>query len=211
MKQTYKKYCCLGIPLDYSFFCLLRFLFSGVLFFLLLFTKYRYIVAPLASILFYYGIEFFLLDIPLYKKAQTLEKDASLFFTIFLLHMEENGNMKQSLEITCSLIDNSITKEFQYVLKDSFVGDGFFLRMEELVRRCASSSVKNILFCLLEDARTGNQSHSTIKLELQILKQKIEEERLRKYKRVFYKLGIYTILACIGVISIFFVFLILVI
>lgn len=206
MKQMQQRYQSLGYSFDYRVFLGIHLLLSGIFFFLFLLFPYGFVVAPLGSLLFFFSFSFLFIDIPFFKKAKRLEKDASIFFTVFLIHLKNKKNIKQALEVTCSFVDNSLTKEFAYVLKDSFVGDGFLLRLETLVKRCPSVSVKHLFLLLLEGVRVGDNMIFLFEKELASFLQMQEEERLRNYRYVFYKMGIYTLLAFIGMISLFFVF-----
>ena len=206
MNRTYKKYNCLGIKIEYQIFVAMRLFTTFFLFFLLLLFPYGYLIAPFLALFFYYLFEICFLDIPLSKKKEKLEKDAPLFFSIFLLHLEENKNVKKALEVACLSCENKMATYLQPLLRSSDVGNSFSFQMERAIEKCPSQNIQSLLLCLKEEHRTGNNTFSLIKKELEDLEEKLIREKERKMKTIFYKEGIYTILISISMFFLYILF-----
>ena len=70
----------LGINYDVHFLLGLKIIFSFlILLFFLVFLKAGYIIAPMAALLFYFGSEYFFIDLQIKKRKYKLEDEALQF------------------------------------------------------------------------------------------------------------------------------------
>lgn len=204
MKQTYEKYNCLNCKLDYQVFVAMRLFTTLCVFLLTLLIPYGYVIAPFISVIYFLFFEFLFLDVPLLRRKNKLESEAPLFFTIVILHLEENKNIKKAIESACLVTDSYLAKEMQKVTNASSIGLSLSKTMEKMIAKCPSEHMQRILLCLSEEHRTGNDLLSFLKKEVEQLEDKNHNKKVRKKKAIFYKQGIYTLLICI---SMFFLYL----
>ena len=92
-----------------------RLLFTFLLFcFVLLFSSYSYLVAPIVSILFYNLYAYFYFDYRIIERGKSLERDAIYFFEVLTLSLESGKTLVQSLKLTTSCIDSELSNEIIY-------------------------------------------------------------------------------------------------
>ncbi len=150
-----------------------RFLFSLLLFFLILtFFKYGYILAPISTILFYIVIEKIVLDIPIKKRGKKLEDEAIFFFEILSLTLESNRHLKGSLELTSHNIDSELSSEFKKTLIEAKMGKSFTESLISMKERIPSDSINSIILNLTESSIFGNNITEALNNQLDYLREK---------------------------------------
>ena len=101
-----KKTTLLGIynkidPIDFMNF---RLIGSLVIFFVtFLLSSYAYVVSPLLTVLFYFGLEYVILDLRIRKRSSKLDYEALFFFEVLTLSLETGRNLKGALDLTVRL------------------------------------------------------------------------------------------------------------
>lgn len=206
MKQTYEKYNCLNCKLDYQIFVAMRLFTTFFVFMLTLLIPYGYLIAPFISIICYLFFEVLFLDIPLLKKKNKLEDEAPLFFTIVILHLKENKNIKKAIEVACSICNNDLAQYLQRITNVGGIGIGLSKAMEKTIEKCPSKNVQRILLCLSEEHRTGNELIPLLTKEVEQLEEKNQQRKVRKKKNIFFKESIYTLLICISMFLLYLLF-----
>ena len=142
-------------------------LFIGVFFFI----KNGHVLAPVLTILFYIAWEYFLLDIPIKKRAKKLENEAIFFFEVLELTLEASSSMKSALELTVANIESELSKEFERTLADVKMGKSFTESLEAMKERIPSDSINNIILSLTEASIFGNNITATLRNQLDYLRE----------------------------------------
>lgn len=191
----------MGLQMDPKIFIYMRLISCIILFAITFFTnKYGYIIAPLMTIIYYFLVEYIILDLGINSHAKELESNALDFFPLFLIHLEGTRNVKKALYFTTSIINNPLSREFTRVLNNVEIGKSLEESLELMKNHLPSENLKTIVTSLIESHRVGSKINTTINLELGY----IEE---RKHQRILNKLRIIPLK--LALISIIFVFLML--
>ena len=102
-----------NVKVDVFTFLNIRFITSIILFAILfIFNKYGYLIAPIATIIFYILSEKIILDLKIKTRTKKLEEEAIFFFEILSLTLESNKHLKGAIELTSTNIDSEISNEF---------------------------------------------------------------------------------------------------
>lgn len=165
----------LGIYCKYNVTSLLnyRLLFSVLIFLVSYFSfKKSFLYAPILTITFYFGFEYFVLDIPIQKRAKKLEKEAIFFFEVLSLTLESGKNLKSALELTTSNIDSELSTEFKKSLNEMKMGHSFTECITNMKERIPSESINTILLNITESSTFGNSILESLNNQLDYLKEK---------------------------------------
>ena len=109
--------------LDAVQFLNIRLIVMIVMFILIfIFSKIGYILAPVISIVFYYLMEYLVLDYQAKIRGKALEKEALFFFEVFVLTLESGRNLRQALILTTENVDSEISNEFKKTLAEVRLG-----------------------------------------------------------------------------------------
>ncbi len=189
-----KKVSLLGLRLDYKLFIYMRLITSAILFVFLLFTiDYGYLVAPIATIVYYIFSEYVILNLGIKRRKYILETDALEFFPIFLLALKSGNNIKNALKISVELVDNELSQEFKLVLRSIEAGKSLDESLNLLNKRIPSQIIANIILSVIEAKRHGNTLNNTINNQLSYIKERQKKDILIKYKSISFKIALISI------------------
>jgi tight adherence protein C len=162
--------------------------------FLLFFSSYGYIVAPIVTVIYYYFIEYVILDIQIGKRKKELE-DASLdYFPILLLCLNGSNNIKNAIVLTNEQVNNSLSKEFERVIRDVKIGKSLDESLTLLKDRIPSSFIINIIVNLIEANRMGNSISESIKDQLDYIEDKRKKKIIKYHRMMPFKVAIASII-----------------
>jgi tight adherence protein C len=191
-----------GMIINPKIFIYMRLVSSLILFmFLLLFSSYGYLVAPIVTIIYYYFIEYVILDMPIYKRKIELENDSLDYFPILMLCLKGSNNVKKAITLTNEQIDNSLSKEFKRVINDVKIGKSLDESLTLMKDRIPSSFIVNIIVNLVEANRMGNSISESITDQLSYIEDKRKKKIIKYHKMMPLK---------VALVSIVFVFMVLI-
>ena len=165
----------LGVYCNYNVIDLLnyRLLICIALFFILIVANiYGYIVAPLITLAFYFLSEYFVLDLPIKKRAKKLEEEAIYFFEVLALTLEGGRNLKSALDTTASAIDNEISAEFKKTLAEVRLGKSLSEALEDMKKRIPSENINNTLLNITQSNIFGNSIIDSLYNQIDFLREK---------------------------------------
>lgn len=151
---------------------------------ILIFSPMGYLLAPIITILTYFGIEYMLLDSKIKQRKKQLEEEAIFFFEILTSTLETKKNVIQSLELTTALIDGELSEEFKKLLAEIKLGKSYTESFKNMSARIPSSSIQRILLNMRETDTFGNHMVETLERQINYLK----EKRLQKTRSMIAKL-----------------------
>ena len=160
-----KKIDLLGYKDSYSaiIFLNVRLVSSILLFFVLLyFLKYGYIIAPIATFLYFLVLPKFAIDKKVEKRAEKLDNEAMYFFEVLTLSLETGRNLKTALEITARNIDSELSDEFKRALDEVKYGKGLNEALDSLKTRIPSDTINNIILNISQSNIFGNSIIETM-------------------------------------------------
>ncbi len=160
-----KKIDLLGYKDSYSaiIFLNVRLVSSILLFFVLLyFLKYGYIIAPIATFLYFLILPRFVIDKKVEKRAEKLDNEAMYFFEVLTLSLETGRNLKTALEITARNIDSELSDEFKKALDEVKYGKSLNEALDSLKTRIPSDTINNIILNISQSNIFGNSIIETM-------------------------------------------------
>lgn len=200
----------MGLHLNYKVFGYMRLVSTIILFIGLLFlSPYGYIVAPICALIYYFLLEYIILDLGIKRRKRLLESQANSFFRTFLLLLKSGRGIKNSLILTTSVLDNELSYEFRKELGNIKNGKTLEEGLSSLTLRIPSLIINNIITSVIEASRYGNNVLESILLQLEYIKE-IEEKRvLRSYRVVPYKTALLSLMfgfIMIGILILFAIY-----
>lgn len=197
----------LGFKMDYKLFIYMRLISCLLLFlFLFLFVDYGYLVAPLATIIYYAFAEYVILNLAIHRRSYTLEMDALDFFPIFLLALKSGRNIKNAIITSTNIIENDLSKEFKRVLRNIEIGKSLDESLSLLKTRIPSQIINNIIVSIMEANRLGNSLNNSIQTQLSYIKERQKKERIIKHRNVSFKLALVSVIFVFVIIILLMVF-----
>ena len=194
-KRISKKMKYAGMIVNPSIFVYMRLASSLILFiFLLFFSSYGYIVAPIVTIIYYYFIEYVILDIQIGKRKKELEECSLDYFPILLLCLKGSNNVKKAISLTNEQVNNSLSKEFERVIRDVKIGKSLDESLTLLKDRIPSTFIINIIVNLIEANRMGNSISDSIKDQLDYIEDKRKKKIMKYHRMMPYKVAIASII-----------------
>lgn len=200
----------MGLHLNYKVFGYMSLVSTIILFIGLLFlSPYGYIVAPICALIYYFLLEYIILDLGIKRRKRLLESQANSFFRTFLLLLKSGRGIKNSLILTTSVLDNELSYEFRKELGNIKNGKTLEEGLSSLTLRIPSLIINNIITSVIEASRYGNNVLESILLQLEYIKE-IEEKRvLRSYRVVPYKAALLSLMfgfIMIGILILFAIY-----
>lgn len=165
----------LGVYCKYNTVDLLnyRLLISIAIFFVtIVASSYGYILAPLLTIAFYILSEYFVLDMPIKKRAKKLEEEALYFFEVLALTIEGGRNLKSALDTTANAIDNEISAEFKKTLSEIYLGKSLTEALDDMKKRIPSETINNTILNITQSNIFGNSIIDSLYNQIDFLREK---------------------------------------
>lgn len=160
-----------NVKVDVFTFLNIRFITSIILFAILfIFNKYGYLIAPIATIIFYILSEKIILDLKIKTRTKKLEEEAIFFFEILSLTLESNKHLKGAIELTSTNIDSELSNEFKKTLNEVKLGKSFTESLISMKERIPSDLINNIILNLTESSIFGNNVTNTLNNQLEYLR-----------------------------------------
>lgn len=185
----------LGMLIDPKIFVFMRLISCLILFlFLLFFSNYGYIVAPIVTVIYYFLIEYVVLDVPMVSRKRELEEDSLEYFPILLLCLKGSNNVKKAISLTNEQVNNSLSKEFERVIRDVKIGKSLDEALTLMKDRVPSTFIINIIVNLIEANRMGNSISLSIKDQLDYIENKRKNKIIKYHKMMPFKVAIASII-----------------
>ena len=167
------KLLCLNQRLDAVQFLNIRLIVMIVMFILIfIFSKIGYILAPVVSLVFYYLMEYLVLDYQAKIRGKSLEKEALFFFEVFVLTLESGRNLRQSLILTTENVDSEISNEFKKTLAEVRLGKSLNEALESMKKRIPSDTINNTILNMIQSNTFGNSMVDSIYNQIEYLRNK---------------------------------------
>lgn len=143
-------------------------IFIGILYF----SSYGFIYAPIITILFYFGIEYFTIDYKIKLRIRKLDKDALFFFEILTLSLESGKNLKGALDLTVRSIKNDISDEFNIVLEEVRYGKSLDEALSNMKERIPSDTINNVILNITQSSIFGSSIVNTLHNQVEYIRDK---------------------------------------
>lgn len=198
IEKTKKKIELLGVncKLDTIKFLNFRLISTVILFFLILIIvdKYGYIYAPIISILYYFGIYYYVIDYQIKKRIFKLESEAVSFFEVLTLSIEAGRDLKTALKVTCENVDSELSLEFKKALNEMNYSKTLDETLDAMRKRIPSSNVNNIILNISETAMFGGNVIETLYNQIDFLRDKRLQEIRSRIAKLPIKISVISVL-----------------
>lgn len=144
----------------------------ALFFVILIFKSKSYIYAPLFSIIYYFGLEYVVLDMKIKKRGSKLDYEALFFFEVLTLSIETGKNLKGALELTANNIDSEISDEFKAALKEVDYGKTLSEAINNMKSRIPSDTINNVLLNISQCSVYGTSIVETTRSQVDFLRDK---------------------------------------
>lgn len=189
IKRISKKVNLLGLKLDPNAFIGFRFVTSFLLFLLFfLVLDYGFIISPIVTVFYYFGVEVLLLDFSIGRRAKEMENAAIDYFPVFLISLRCSRSVKKAITVTNKIVRNKLAIEFEKVLNDVEIGKSLPEALTIAMERMPSEIIVNIMVSLIEADRLGNNVDKTVSIQLDYLKEVNKKKMLSNYSWISIKL-----------------------
>ena len=178
-----------------------RLILSLLLFFsIFIFSKYAYILSPIITIIFYFGIEYLILDARIKRRATKLDYEALFFFEVLTLSLETGRNLKGSLDLTVRNIDSELADEFKLTLEAIEYGKTLTEALTDMKKRIPSDTINNVILNITHSNVFGNEIVSTLYNQVDYLREKKLFEAKAKIAKMPIKISIVSVVFFIPII-----------
>lgn len=185
-------------PID---FMASRLIVSITVFLITLFiTKYAYILAPLITLLVYFGMEYLILDVKIKKRSLKLENEALFFFEVLSLSLETGRNLKGALELTVRNIDSELSSEFKAALDEITYGKTLTESLNDMKKRIPSDTINNVILNITHSNVFGSEIIETLYNQVDYLRDKKLYESKARIAKMPIKISIISVVFFVPII-----------
>ena len=170
--------------------------------FILYINKYGYLVAPFISLGYYYLFEYIFIDLKLEARSKSLEHEALYFFEILTLTLESGRNLEQSLAVTISNVDSSLSREFDKTLNEMKYGKTLIEALDDMKKRIPSVTINNIILNMTQTNIFGNSILDTLYNQVDFLREKESLEIKAQINKIPNKISIVSVIFMVPLILI---------
>ncbi len=178
-----------------EYFMNIRF-FSSIIIFLLIFIFWDNgaLLAPIITAIWYFSVEYFMLDRPLKKRERKLDNEAYYYFEVLTLALESGRNLENAIKMACKYIDSEISDEFKETLKHVNFGKSLTESLGLMSERIPSLTINNIILNMEQSNLFGNSIINTMYNQLDFLKDKQVMDIKSEINKIPNKISIFSVL-----------------
>lgn len=197
INKTTKKIKLLGVTtkLDPINFLNLRFLCSFIFFFIILYiSKFGYIIAPIATILFYYLIGYLMIDRKIKERTKKLESEAIHFFEILTLSLDTGRNLEEAIKVTVNNVKGDLSLEFEEVIREVKFGKSLTEALMDMEENIPSENINNIILSLTQADLYGSSIINNLYEQIDYMREKRKLEVKSEISKVPIKISVISVL-----------------
>ena len=150
---------------------------SVILFCVCLYSfSYGYIIAPIATIIYYNVFNDIALDSKIRRRTSVLEKEAMHFFEVLTLSLETGRNLTEAIEVTTSNVDGVLSNEFSESIREVSFGKSLSEALNDMQDRIPSDTINNVILSLTQSNLYGNSIIENLYTQIDYLREKRKME-----------------------------------
>lgn len=171
-------------------------LFTSMIVFVVLFifADFGALVAPVATVLWYILVGYFMIDKPLKKRERKLDNEAYYYFEVLTLALESGRNLENAIKMACKYIDSEISSEFKETIKQVNFGKSLTESLSVMSMRIPSLTINNIILNMEQSNLFGNSIIETMYNQLDFLKDKQIMDIKAQINKIPNKISIFSVL-----------------
>ena len=171
-------------------------LFTSMIVFVVLFifADFGALIAPVATVLWYILVGYFMIDKPLKKRERKLDNEAYYYFEVLTLALESGRNLENAIKMACKYIDSEISSEFKETIKQVNFGKSLTESLSVMSTRIPSLTINNIILNMEQSNLFGNSIIETMYNQLDFLKDKQIMDIKSQINKIPNKISIFSVL-----------------
>ncbi len=171
-------------------------LFTSIIVFVVLFifADFGALIAPVATVLWYILVGYFMIDKPLKKREKKLDNEAYYYFEVLTLALESGRNLENAIKMACKYIDSEISSEFKETIKQVNFGKSLTESLSVMSMRIPSLTINNIILNMEQSNLFGNSIIETMYNQLDFLKDKQIMDIKAQINKIPNKISIFSVL-----------------
>lgn len=171
-------------------------LFTSIIVFVVLFifADFGALIAPVATVLWYILVGYFMIDKPLKKRERKLDNEAYYYFEVLTLALESGRNLENAIKMACKYIDSEISSEFRETIKQVNFGKSLTESLSVMSTRIPSLTINNIILNMEQSNLFGNSIIETMYNQLDFLKDKRIMDIKAQINKIPNKISIFSVL-----------------
>ena len=171
-------------------------LFSSMIVFVVLFifADFGALIAPVATVLWYILVGYFMIDGPLKKRERKLDNEAYYYFEVLTLALESGRNLENAIKMACKYINSEISSEFKETIKQVNFGKSLTESLSVMSTRIPSLTINNIILNMEQSNLFGNSIIETMYNQLDFLKDKQIMDIKSQINKIPNKISIFSVL-----------------
>ena len=171
-------------------------LFTSIIVFVVLFifADFGSLIAPVATVLWYILVGYFMIDKPLKKREKKLDNEAYYYFEVLTLALESGRNLENAIKMACKYIDSEISSEFKETIKQVNFGKSLTESLSVMSMRIPSLTINNIILNMEQSNLFGNSIIETMYNQLDFLKDKQIMDIKAQINKIPNKISIFSVL-----------------
>ena len=152
------------------------------------------LAAPVITVLWYFLVEYYIIDKPLKKREKKLNNEAYYYFEVLTLALESGRNLENAIKMACKYIDSEISDEFKETLKHVNFGKSLTESLSIMSERIPSLTINNIILNMEQSNLFGNSIIDTMYNQLDFLKDKQIMDIKSEINKIPNKISIFSVL-----------------
>lgn len=180
---------------DTEYFMNFRFYTSMLVFVVVfLFASSGALLAPIVTVLWYYFVNYSMIDKPLKRREAKLNNEAYYYFEVLTLALESGRNLENAIKMACKYIDSEISDEFKETLKQVNFGKSLTEALSLMSYRIPSLTINNIILNMEQSNLFGNSIIETMYNQLDFLKDKQVMDIKAQINKIPNKISIFSVI-----------------
>lgn len=180
---------------DTEYFMNFRFYTSMLVFVVVfLFASSGALLAPIVTVLWYYFVNYVMIDKPLKRREAKLNNEAYYYFEVLTLALESGRNLENAIKMACKYIDSEISDEFKETLKQVNFGKSLTEALSLMSYRIPSLTINNIILNMEQSNLFGNSIIETMYNQLDFLKDKQVMDIKAQINKIPNKISIFSVI-----------------
>lgn len=166
-----------------------------ILFFVILYiSSFGYILAPVISIIYYFGIEKVMIDDKIKSRQLKLESEAITFFEILTLALDAGRNLESAIMVTTGSTKGLLSVEFEEALRETKLGKSLTEAMMDVQKRIPSDNINNMILSLIQSDIYGSAIIDNLNSQIEYLREKRKMEVKAEISKVPIRISIISVL-----------------
>ncbi len=158
-----------------------------------LFVNAGALLAPIVAVLWYFFVNYLMVDRPLKKREAKLNNEAYYYFEVLTLALESGRNLENAIKMACKYIDSEISDEFKETLKQVNFGKSLTEALALMSYRIPSLTINNIILNMEQSNLFGNSIIETMYNQLDFLKDKQVMDIKAQINKIPNKISIFSV------------------